>query len=176
VRIVTGTDEETMSTTAAPTVAVEVDQWLSRFGEAAVQGDSGAAARLFGEDCYWRDLVAFSWNITTVEGRPGVREMLDRTLAHTRPRGWHTTEEPTAAEGVNEAWVAFETEVGRGRPRPSIRQCSGCRRSIIGGEFDEQTRRVLRAGIECAGAPARPASDSDLARGPRRARASGAGA
>jgi putative flavoprotein involved in K+ transport len=30
------------------------------------------------------------------------------------PSGWKTTEEPTEAEGVTEAWIEFETAVGRG--------------------------------------------------------------
>jgi len=104
-----------MSTTVTPSVAAEIDQWLARFGEALAQGDSDAAAELFGEESFWRDLVAFTWNIKTVEGRAGVRDMLEHTLGHTKPRGWHTTEEPTAADGVSEAWIAFETAVGRGR-------------------------------------------------------------
>ena len=104
-----------MSTTVTPSVAAEIDQWLARFAEALAQGDSDAAAELFGEESFWRDLVAFTWNIKTVEGRAGVRDMLEHTLAHTKPRGWHTTEEPTAADGVSEAWIAFETEVGRCR-------------------------------------------------------------
>jgi putative flavoprotein involved in K+ transport len=104
-----------MATTAPTPVAAEVDQWLSRFDQALTHGDSAAAAELFREPSFWRDLVSFTWNIKTVEGRAGVREMLDHTLAHTRPRGWRTTEEPTEAEGVTEAWIAFEAEVGRGR-------------------------------------------------------------
>jgi putative flavoprotein involved in K+ transport len=104
-----------MATTAVAPVAAAVDQWLSRFDQALTQGDSAAAAELFGEPSFWRDLVSFTWNIKTVEGRAGVREMLDHTLAHTKPRGWRTTEEPTEADGVTDAWIAFETEIGRGR-------------------------------------------------------------
>jgi putative flavoprotein involved in K+ transport len=104
-----------MSTTAAPSVAVEVEQWLSRFDEALTRGDSAAAADLFGQESYWRDLVAFTWNITTVEGQAGVRDMLEQTLGRTQPRGWCVTEEPITAGGVSEAWIAFETAVGRGR-------------------------------------------------------------
>jgi putative flavoprotein involved in K+ transport len=103
-----------MSTAAArPSAAVEVDQWVSRFGEALARGDAAGAAELFGEDSYWRDLVAFSWNIKTVEGRDGVRDLLEHTLARTRPQGWRVTEEPTAADGVTTAWLHFETAVGR---------------------------------------------------------------
>src|SRR3954471_22099718 len=103
-----------MTAPVAEPVAAEVDQWLSRFDEALTQGDTQAAADLFLDDSYWRDLVAFTWNLKTVEGPSGVKDMLDQTLAHTRPRGWSTTEEPAEAEGVTEAWIEFETEVGRG--------------------------------------------------------------
>jgi putative flavoprotein involved in K+ transport len=104
-----------MSTTAVSSVAAEVEQWLSRFELALTQGDTAAAAQLFGQPSYWRDLVSFTWNIKTVEGPEGVRGMLDQTLAHVGPRGWHTTESPTETDGVIEAWIEFETEVGRGK-------------------------------------------------------------
>src|SRR5438270_14075043 len=99
---------ETMATTAAPTAATEVDQWLSRFEQALTDGDSASAAELFHDESFWRDLVAFTWNIKTAEGRTGIREMLDCTLARIQPSGWRTTEEPTAADGISEAWIAFE--------------------------------------------------------------------
>jgi putative flavoprotein involved in K+ transport len=101
-----------MSTATAPP-ATEVDQWLARFDEALTQDDPAAASELFLDDSYWRDLVAFTWNLKTVEGRPGVRDLLEHTLATTRPGGWTTTEDPTEADGVIEAWLAFETAVGR---------------------------------------------------------------
>jgi putative flavoprotein involved in K+ transport len=110
-----------MTETAVQPAATEVETWLQRFAEALTAGDTQAAAELFGEDSFWRDLVAFTWNIKTVEGRAGVRDMLDRTLAHTQPRGWRTTEPPAAADGVTEAWIEFETEVGRGNGHLRLR-------------------------------------------------------
>jgi len=94
--------------------AAEVDQWLAHFDEALTAGDSAAAAACFLDDSYWRDLVAFTWNIKTVEGPEGVRDMLDHALAHAKPRKWRVTEPPAADQGVTEAWLTFETEVGRG--------------------------------------------------------------
>src|SRR5512133_3167845 len=91
-----------------------VDQWLASFDEALTAEDPAAAASLFLEDSYWRDLVAFTWNLKTVEGRDGVEDMLTETLARTAPRDWHTTEPTTEEEGVTTAWIEFETEVGRG--------------------------------------------------------------
>jgi putative flavoprotein involved in K+ transport len=103
-----------MSATTTRPAAAEVDQWLSRFDGALASGDAAAAAELFGENSFWRDLVAFTWNIKTVEGPAGVRDMLEETLSHTKPSGWHTTEKPTEADGVTDAWIAFDTAVGRG--------------------------------------------------------------
>ena len=91
-----------------------VDQWLASFDEALTAGDPAAAAELFLEDSYWRDLVAFTWNLKTVEGRDGVEDMLEETLASTKPSDWRTTEPPTEEEGVTTAWIEFETAAGRG--------------------------------------------------------------
>jgi putative flavoprotein involved in K+ transport len=109
------------STAARPSVASEIDQWLSRFGEALARGDAAGAAELFGEESFWRDLVAFTWNIKTMEGREEIAEMLAQRLEYTRPRGWRTTEEPADADGVSEAWIAFETAVGRCRGHLRLR-------------------------------------------------------
>ena len=94
--------------------AAAVDQWLASFDDALAAGDPAAAAELFLEDSYWRDLVAFTWNLKTVEGHDGVEAMLTETLAGAKPRAWRVTEPPTEEEGVVTAWLAFETEVGRG--------------------------------------------------------------
>ena len=102
-----------MSDTAVEPAAA-VDQWLASFDEALTAGDPAAAADLFLEDSYWRDLVAFTWNIKTVEGRDGVEDMLAETLSRTRPRAWYVTEPPDEADGVVTAWLEFETETGRG--------------------------------------------------------------
>ena len=104
-----------MTEIAVPSAAAEVRQWLGRFEEALAAGDAAAASELFLEESFWRDLVAFTWNLKTLEGPAEIRAMLEHALGHVRPRGWHTTEEPAAADGVTEAWIAFETEVGRGR-------------------------------------------------------------
>jgi putative flavoprotein involved in K+ transport len=103
-----------MSTTVRPSAATEVAHWLERFDSALQAGDAAAASELFATESYWRDLVAFTWNIRTMEGRDAVAHMLEAALAHVKPRGWHTTEEPTSADGVTEAWIGFETEAGRG--------------------------------------------------------------
>jgi putative flavoprotein involved in K+ transport len=101
-------------TAIATEPAAQVRQWLSSFEEALARGDTAAAAELFLETSYWRDLVAFTWNIKTVEGPEGVKDLLDHTLAHIKPRGFEIAEPPAEADGITEAWLAFETEIGRG--------------------------------------------------------------
>ncbi|HEX8885768.1 MAG TPA: NAD(P)/FAD-dependent oxidoreductase [Noviherbaspirillum sp.] len=89
--------------------------WLEEFGAALKSNDPDAVAALFQEDCYWRDLVSFTWNIKTMEGRQQVRDMLAARLADTAPSNWRLEGEPTEADGVVDAWLTFETGVARGR-------------------------------------------------------------
>ncbi|QOV99082.1 NAD(P)/FAD-dependent oxidoreductase [Rhodococcus pyridinivorans] len=105
-------DKPTTSGTATPDE--RVDAWLQAFETALAQRDVDAAAGLFGTDSFWRDLVAFTWNLKTVEGREGVSDMLHARLADTDPSGFRTTEPASDDDGVLSAWIAFETAVGRG--------------------------------------------------------------
>jgi len=93
-----------------------VQMFLAQFEAALTARDSGAAAALFAEECYWRDLVAFTWNIRTMEGRDQIRQMLASCLDHVNPRDWRLAEgETVTADGkALEAWIKFETEVARG--------------------------------------------------------------
>ncbi|WP_134772986.1 NAD(P)/FAD-dependent oxidoreductase [Ornithinimicrobium flavum] len=104
------------TTTSGPTdPQSRVDAWFSAFEDALTAGDVELAAELFAPTSFWRDLVAFSWNITTVEDREGVADLLRHTLNRTRPSGFGTTEPPTEGDGVVTAWFEFdETAVGRG--------------------------------------------------------------
>ncbi len=107
---------QTLDQIAAPSPAAErVDAWLAAFQDALTARDVERAASMFLTQSFWRDLVAFSWNLTTVEGPEGVADLLRTTLDSTNPTGFATVEEPTEADGVTQAWIEFETAVGRGR-------------------------------------------------------------
>lgn len=94
---------------------VQAEQWLSQLEYTLAQTDIDAALTLFGDECYWRDLVAFTWNIVTLESRDAIRDMLAATLNEIQPFAWALTEPATEKDGVVEGWFAFETAVGRGR-------------------------------------------------------------
>ncbi|TPN15971.1 NAD(P)/FAD-dependent oxidoreductase [Mesorhizobium sp. B2-1-3] len=89
---------------------------LERFGAALAAGDVDKAVECFREDCYWRDLVTFTWNIKTMEGRDQVRDMLESQLSKTKPSHFAIArgEDATEANGVIDGWISFETNVARG--------------------------------------------------------------
>jgi len=91
------------------------ESWLAGFEEALRGRDVERAAGMFAATSFWRDLVAFSWNLTTVENPDGVTDLLTATLDATDPSGFAVEEPPEEADGVTTAWFTFETAVGRGR-------------------------------------------------------------
>ncbi|MCJ7798172.1 MAG: NAD(P)/FAD-dependent oxidoreductase, partial [Polaromonas sp.] len=93
----------------------EIARWLELFDAALARGDAQAATELFTPDCHWRDLIGFSWNLKTVEGRDGVQDLLAATLSATQPASWRTEGEASRANDVTEGWFTFETALGRGR-------------------------------------------------------------
>ncbi len=90
-------------------------KWLAKFESALTAGDAKSAAKLFDTECYWRDLVSFTWNIITLEGRGDIEAMLKATLAHVKSSNWKIEGEARIADGVTEGWFTFETAVARGR-------------------------------------------------------------
>ena len=105
------TTDRPVETSATRTAVI---RWLADFERALTARDIDAAAALFVEDCYWRDLVAFTWNIITIEGPEGVGNMLAQTLDRVQPSGFAVTDELGAAGADNESWIKFETSLGRG--------------------------------------------------------------
>ena len=108
------TTDRPVDSSATGTVVTE---WLAGFEKALTARNIDAAVDLFVDDCFWRDLVAFTWNIVTVEGREGVRAMLGQTLDLVQPTGFAVADElgePSEAGGITESWIKFETSVGRG--------------------------------------------------------------
>ena len=104
---------------ASPTAAVSA--WLESFGAALQAGDVAAAADHFEPDGFWRDLVSFTWNIRTLEGRDEIAAMLEATLDGVRPSAWTIEGDATEADGVTDAWIRFETAVARGRGHVRLR-------------------------------------------------------
>ena len=95
--------------------------WLGEFETALKNRDLDAVLGLFEAECYWRDLVAFTWNICTQESPDAIQAMLQERLAEVDPSGFHVEGQPSEADGVIDAWFTFETAVARGRGHLRLR-------------------------------------------------------
>ena len=108
-----------LDTTAQDTVT----RVLEDLEAAMAARDAKGAAALFEAEGYWRDLVSFTWNIRTMEGRSAIEGMLEAQLGHVEPSGFRIAEGEVAAEegGIASAWIEFETKVARGYGQIRIR-------------------------------------------------------
>lgn len=93
----------------------DVSAWLGSFGAALEENDLDKALSLFSDQCFWRDMVSFTWNIKTAEGKAEIRAMLEATLPSAAPSNWRIEGEATEMFGAINAFVAFETATGRGK-------------------------------------------------------------
>lgn len=95
-----------------------VASWLAAFEAALAPPSADAVLELFQEDCYWRDLVAVSWNIVTVEGHDGVRELIETAVPNVRPHDFAELSDvvrTSAPAGTTQGWFTFRTETSSGR-------------------------------------------------------------
>ena len=116
---------QTLEPSTALTPQQRVDAWLADFEAALAARDIDRVVAMFATDSFWRDLVAFTWNIKTVEGRDGVADMLGARLADTDPSGFRTREEPVTDGDVTSAFIEFETAAGRGVGHLRLRSDAG---------------------------------------------------
>jgi putative flavoprotein involved in K+ transport len=117
-----------MLTNSSVTAAAEA--WLDAYGAAIASGDVARIAALFAEDCCWRDILAFTWDLRTTSGAPAIADRMVPTLARMAPRGialaaGRTNPRRVTRAGVDaiEAIFAFETSVA-----PATVWCAWCPR------------------------------------------------
>ncbi len=102
-------------------LTMRVDEWLADFEEALAGADPACLASLFHADSYWRDVLAFTWLITTVQGGDKIAATLLSRTARAQASGFRTDRERMPPGCVTragtesiEAIFAFETAEGRG--------------------------------------------------------------
>ena len=105
----------------AETIPAIVENWLSRFERALATSDDAQLAALFHPDSHWRDLLALTWSIRTVNSRAAIVKELRAHAPRMRPSGFRTDPERTPPRTVTrvgtqaiEAIFKFETAEGRG--------------------------------------------------------------
>ena len=106
-----------------------VQDWLSDLAANLDAGNVKAALESFHDRCFWRDLLAFTWNISTFEGRSEIDAMLRETLARTNPQNWRVEGDAWQTGDYVEAFIAFDTSQGAGGGH--LRLIDGKCRSIL---------------------------------------------
>jgi len=103
------------------TAPAEAQSWLERFESALRSQDATAAAELFLDDGLWRDVLAFTWSLQTMAGRPSIEATLRQTLARTNPANFFIPPKRTPPRWVSRAGTEcievifeFETAFGPG--------------------------------------------------------------
>ena len=98
-----------------------MENWLAQFEDALAKPDDGALKALFHPDSYWRDVLALSWTLQTVNGRDAILETLKAQAAEAAPSGFAIDPDRAAPRQVTragtssiEAIFRFETALGRG--------------------------------------------------------------
>ncbi|KQR98411.1 FAD-dependent oxidoreductase [Williamsia sp. Leaf354] len=99
-----------------------MDRWLAEFEAALAVRDIDRVVSGFVTDCFWRDLVAMTWNLTTMEGHEQLADMLEARLPEADPSGFVTAEPATADGDVVSAFIEFETATGRGKGHLRLRR------------------------------------------------------
>ena len=102
-------------------LTTRVDAWLAEFENALSSAGPEDLASLFHADSYWRDVLAFTWLITTVHGAKAIAAALNSRIGQVRACAFRTDRERTAPRRVTragtetiEAIFVFETAQGRG--------------------------------------------------------------
>ncbi|MES2194928.1 MAG: NAD(P)/FAD-dependent oxidoreductase [Pseudomonadota bacterium] len=102
-------------------LSVAVDNWLAQFEDALARPGDGALKALFHSDSYWRDVLALSWTLQTVNGRDAILETLKSQAPPAAPSGFAIDPDRAAPRQVTragtssiEAIFKFETALGRG--------------------------------------------------------------
>ena len=101
------------------TLAEIVGDWLDAFDAALGDGDADGAAALFLTTGHWRDLVAFTGHILTMNGRDEIAARLRQTQPGAQATGFQIARTRTAPRLVTragtetiEAIITFETNTG----------------------------------------------------------------
>lgn len=103
------------------TASKQAANWIESFSDALTSESPKELESLFVDDAQWRDIVAFTWDFSTITGSPEITDSLLRLNKDVKMSNLHLaadrtppTEVPRAGEKVIEAIYEFDTAVGTG--------------------------------------------------------------
>ncbi len=98
-----------------------VEHWLERFQRALASSDDAALKILFHPNSHWRDMLALTWRLTTLDGRDSILRELKARAGSAQPSAFTIDTRRAPPHTVTrvgtqciEAIFKFETRQGRG--------------------------------------------------------------
>jgi cation diffusion facilitator CzcD-associated flavoprotein CzcO len=102
-------------------VSIAAENWLAEFESALAKPDDSALKKLFHPESYWRDVLALSWHLQTINGADAILRELKAQIGRATPRSFVIDPDRAAPRRVTragtvsiEAIFKFETAQGRG--------------------------------------------------------------
>jgi cation diffusion facilitator CzcD-associated flavoprotein CzcO len=102
-------------------ISIAAENWLAQFEQALAKPDDHLLNALFHPESYWRDVLALSWNLQTVNGADAILNALKAHAGAASPEGFRIDPDRAAPRhvtragtGTVEAIFRFETAQGRG--------------------------------------------------------------
>ena len=102
-------------------VSITAENWLAWFQNALARSDDKLLKTLFHPQSYWRDVLALSWNLQTINGADAILRELKARAGSAAPSGFRIDPDRAAPRRVTragtiaiEAIFKFETAQGRG--------------------------------------------------------------
>src|SRR5260370_3976031 len=120
-RRVDGKSRETPMLDRTEDISIAAENWLAQFESALASSDDILLKTLFHPDSYWRDVLALSWSLQTINGGDATLSELKARAASAVPRAFQIDPNRAAPRRVTragtntiEAIFRFETAAGRG--------------------------------------------------------------
>jgi putative flavoprotein involved in K+ transport len=102
-------------------ISVSAESWLVQFESALADDDEAMLNGLFLADSYWRDVLALSWNLQTLNGADAILRELPALARRMAPKNFAIDPDRAPPHRVTragtlciEAIFKFETVIGRG--------------------------------------------------------------
>jgi hypothetical protein len=105
---------------SAKTIA---QQWINKLESVLQANDASQLPKLLHQNCWWRDMLALSWDFRTIHGLEKISEYLSENITYTTPHDLKLRESGKFAPNFNspsegitwlESMFDFQTRVGSG--------------------------------------------------------------
>src|SRR5260370_40108871 len=84
-------------------ISIAAENWLAQFEAALAASDGSLLKMLFHPESYWRDVLALSWNLQTINGADAILKELNTRAPSAAPRAFQIDPDRAAPRRVMRA-------------------------------------------------------------------------